>query len=93
MLCNREIHTGSKDPLKENTICLPLKEDIICLPLKENIIWQIVGRDLKLVSILLTLQTRKTAIVVALQMKEETGSMDVCPAWILLLQKLNLLWT
>ena len=58
-----------------------------------NIIWQIVGRDLKLVSILPTLQTRKTAIVAALQMKEETGSMAVCPAWILLLQKLNLLWT
>ena len=35
---------------------------------------------LKLVSILPTLQTRKTAIVAALQMKEETGSMDVCPA-------------
>ena len=93
-LCfDRERHTGSKDPLKENKICLPLKEDIICLPLKENIIWQIVGRDLKLDSILPTLQTRKTAIVAALQMKEETGSMDVCPAWILLLQKLNLLWS
>ena len=91
MCFDRERHTGSKDPLKENIICLPLKEDIICLPLKEdiiclplkeNIIWQIVGRDLKLVSFLPTLQTRKTAIVVAaLQMKGETGSMDVCPAW------------
>ena len=45
MCFDRERHTGSKDPLKENIICLPLKEDIICLPLKENIIWQIVGRD------------------------------------------------
>ena len=93
MCFDRERHTGSKGPLKENIICLPLKEDIICLSLKENIIWQIVGRDLKLVSILPTLQTRKMAIVAALQMNEESGSMDVCPAWILLLQKLNLLWT
>ena len=41
----------------------------------------------------LNLVNQKTAIIAALQMKEETGSMDVCPAWILLLQKLNLLWT
>ena len=39
------------------------------------------------------LANQKKAKVAALQMKEETGSMDVYPAWILLLQKLNLLWT
>ena len=39
------------------------------------------------------LRTRKAPIIAALQMKEETGSMDVCRVWILLLQKLNLLWT
>ena len=48
---------------------------------EENMSWQIVGRDLKLVFILPTLQTRKTAIIAALQMKEETGSMDVCPVY------------
>ena len=69
------------------------KGNKVCLPLKENMNWQKGGRDLKLVSILPTLWTRKTAIIAALQKKEETGSMDVCPAWILLLQKLNLLWT
>ena len=39
-------------------------------------------RDLKLVSILPTLRNKKkkTDIIAALQMKEETGSMDVCSA-------------
>ena len=39
-------------------------------------------RDLKLVFIHLNLAKKqnKTDIIAALQMKEETGSMDVCPA-------------